>query len=387
MPRRAFDFLPAVAIVLMSKLRRILMLSVSAGAGHGRAAEALRAQAALSFADVEAKHLDVMALVPASFRALYADYYIRLVEHHPSVWVYLYHASDKMPRDALFARLRRAIERLNTRQLRAAIREFAPEQIICTHFLPAELLAHDIRRGRKVPPVWVQVTDFDLHRLWVQAGMRGYFAASDEIAFRMIERGIPKENIAVTGIPIMPVFAQSYDRAACAREIGIAPDKTTLLLMTGGAALIERLLALPQDFQIIALAGRNEKLLASYRAIAKNHPTRLFPLGFTTTIERLMACADVAVTKPGGLTVSECLAVGLPMVLIAPIPGQEERNADYLMEQGVALKAQDAVALEYKLGQLLADPERLARMRAAMRGLGHGEAARAVLERVLDQRT
>jgi processive 1,2-diacylglycerol beta-glucosyltransferase len=167
----------------------------------------------------------------------------------------------------------------------------------------------------------------------------------------------------------------------------------TLLLMTGGAgiaggaALIERLLALPQDFQIIALAGRNEKLLASYRAIAKNHPTRLFPLGFTTTIERLMACADVAVTKPGGLTVSECLAVGLPMVLIAPIPGQEERNADYLMEQGVALKAQDAVALEYKLGQLLADPERLARMRAAMRGLGHGEAARAVLERVLDQRT
>jgi processive 1,2-diacylglycerol beta-glucosyltransferase len=96
-----------------------------------------------------------------------------------------------------------------------------------------------------------------------------------------------------------------------------------------------------------------------------------------------MACADLAVTKPGGLTVSDCLAVGLPMVLIAPIPGQEERNADYMMEHGVAVKAHDAVALEYKLGRLLADPERLARMRANMRGLGHAEAARAVLDRVL----
>lgn len=124
--------------------------------------------------------------------------------------------------------------------------------------------------------------------------------------------------------------------------------------------------------------------MTSYRAIAKNYPERLFPLGFTTTIERVMACADLAVTKPGGLTVSECLAFGLPMVLIAPIPGQEERNADYLMEHGVAVKAHDPVALEYKLGQLLAASERLARMRANMRGLGHAEAARAVLDHVLN---
>ena len=376
----------------MNRSRRILLLSVSAGAGHTRAAEALRAAASISFADVAVEHLDVMTLVPSSFRALYAGYYLKIVERHPAVWAYLYHASDKMPRDALFAKMRRAIERLNTRPLRDAVRNFAPEHIICTHFLPAELLAHDIRRGRAVPPVWVQVTDFDLHRLWIQAGMRGYFAASDEIAFRMRAHGIAKENVVVTGIPIMPVFSQKLDRRKCANELGIAPGKTTLLLMTGGAgiggseSLIEKLLGLAQDFQIVALAGRNNKLLASYRAIARDYPERLLPLGFTTTIERVMACADLAVTKPGGLTVSECLAVGLPMVLIAPIPGQEERNADYLMEHGVALKAHDAVALEYKLGQLLAHPERLARMRANMHALGHPEAARAVLHHVLHDR-
>jgi processive 1,2-diacylglycerol beta-glucosyltransferase len=369
--------------------KRILILSVSAGAGHGRAAEALRVAAA-AIPGVEAKHVDVMTLVPRSFRALYADYYIKIVERHPSVWAYLYHASDKMPRDAMFAQVRRAIERLNARELRQAIQDSPTDHIICTHFLPAELLAHDIRRGRSVPPVWVQVTDFDLHRLWVQAGMRGYFAASDEIAFRMAARGIAREQIHVTGIPIMPVFGQNFDRVACARELGVAPDKTTLLLMTGGAgltggeALIDKLLPLPGDFQIIALAGRNEKLLAGYQAIAKRFPARLFPLGFTSTIERVMACADLAVTKPGGLTVSECLAVGLPMVLIAPIPGQEERNADYLMEQGAALKAADDIALEFKISQLLAAPRRLKEMRERMRGLARPDAARAVLRQVLN---
>ena len=373
----------------MKGSRRILLLSVSAGAGHGRAAEALRAQAQISFPEVEIKHLDVMTLVPRSFRLLYADYYLKLVERHPSVWAYLYHATDKMPRDALFAQVRRAIERLNTRMLRAAIESFAPEHIICTHFLPAELLAHDIKKARAVPPVWVQVTDFDLHRLWVQAGIRGYFAASDEIAFRMAARGIPKENIRVTGIPIMPVFSQRLERRLCAQELGLLPSKT-LLLMTGGAGIsgneswLEKILALPDEFQIVALAGRNERLLASYRAIAKKYPRRLYPLGFTNTIERVMAVADIAVTKPGGLTVSECLAVGLPMILIAPIPGQEERNADYLMEQGVAVKAYDAVALEYKVGRLLADAKQLARMRDNMRGLGRPDAAAAVLEHVVN---
>ncbi len=374
----------------MPQLQRILVLSVSAGAGHTRAAEALCAEARANFPGVEARHVDVMTLVPASFRRLYADSYIRIVERHPSVWAYLYHASDRMPRDALFAKARRAVERLNTRQLRETIRDFSPDHLICTHFLPAELLAHEIRRGRIAAPVWVQVTDFDLHRLWVQPGMRGYFAASEEIAFRMAARGIAPENVFATGIPIMPAFAQRLDRAECARELGVDPAKTTLLVMTGGAglaggaALIERLAALPGDFQIVALAGRNERLLADYRKLAAANPGRLFPLGFTTAIERVMATADLAVTKPGGLTVSECLALGLPMLLAAPIPGQEERNADYLAEQGVALKAPDMIALEYKAARLLRHPEELRRLRANMRGLGRPGAAADVLNRVLD---
>jgi processive 1,2-diacylglycerol beta-glucosyltransferase len=377
---------------MSSKKPHILLLSVSAGAGHFRAAEALRAHAAAHFPQVEASHVDVMTLVPPAFRALYTDFYIRLVERHPALWAYLYRMTDRAPRDALFSQVRRAAERLNTRKLRETLRTHRPDHVICTHFLPAELLAHEIRRGRFQRPLWVQVTDFDLHRMWVQPHVHGYFAASAEVAFRMEESGITAGRAHVSGIPIMPAFSQPLDRGACARELGLDPARLTFLLMSGGAglasagAMLTRMLRIAEDFQVIALAGKNAALLASYETLARQHPQRVRPVGFTTTIERLMAASDVAITKPGGLTISECLAMRLPMVLIAPIPGQEERNADYLMEQGAALKAYDPAGLEFRVRQLLAEPQRLARMRERLEVIRRPDAAKSVLARVLDDR-
>jgi processive 1,2-diacylglycerol beta-glucosyltransferase len=336
--------------------------------------------------------MDVMSLVPSSFKKVYAEEYLKLVQKHPRVWAYLYHASDRMPRDATFAQFRRLVERLNTRALREAIAAYAPDHIVCTHFLPAELLAHEIQRGRVTTPVWVQVTDFDLHRMWVQPGMCGYFAANDEIAHRMTTQGIAPSAIAVTGIPIMPAFGEALDPSTCASELGVDPSRPVLLLMTGGAGvggaqdLVERLLQSGPNFQVIAMAGRNAELLAQYQQLAERHPGRVVPLGFIRTIERAMACADLAVTKPGGLTVSECLAMGLPMVLMAPIPGQEERNADHLMEQGAAVKAHDATALEFKTAALMSDAAWLARMRERARAIAKPHAARAVLEHIATHR-
>jgi processive 1,2-diacylglycerol beta-glucosyltransferase len=366
--------------------RRLLLLSVSAGAGHGRAADALRATAQAR--GIEALHLDVMDYVPGAFRTLYTDLYLRLVEKFPSLWAQLYRITDETPPDAALARLRRAIERLNARSLRRAIADFAPDAVVCTHFLPAELLAREQTLGRIACPVHVQVTDFDLHALWVVPRLAGYFAASDEVAARMRARGLPPERIHVSGIPIMPAFAAVPDRETCAAAAGLDPARRVLLLMGGGAgvgALDEaaaQLLRIDLDFQLVALAGRNESMLARLRELAREHPGRLFPQGFTRTIERLMGCADLAIGKPGGLTTSECLALGLPMIVFAPIPGQEERNCDYLLENGAGLKAVDATALEYRVRALLADAPRLARLRDSARGLGRPQAAADVLDRV-----
>ncbi|MDR2186529.1 MAG: galactosyldiacylglycerol synthase [Azonexus sp.] len=370
-------------------MKKILLLSVSAGAGHGRAAEAIRAFAVDHPAGVEAVHLDVMDFVPAGFRKLYAGQYIKLVNDHPELWRYLYRTTDEAPAQAPGQKLRRAIERLNCRALLAEIRRQDPDAIICTHFLPVELLSRELRQGRQAPPTWVQVTDFDLHSLWLAPHMRGYFVASEEIAWRARQRGMAADAVMVSGIPIMPAFSVRPDRRQCAAEFGLDPTRQTFLLMAGGVGmnglelLAARLLAMAGDFQLIALAGRNEAMLAALQKLAKTHPGRLFPQGFSNRVERLMACSDLAITKPGGLTTSECLAMGLPMIVHSPIPGQEERNADFLLEQGAALKAIDGDAIAYRVAALLAAPERLAALRQKSAALGRPDAGRVVLERVL----
>jgi len=361
------------------------VLSVSAGAGHVRAADAVVKAASTAKPPLIATHLDLLTLVPKDFRKLYGEQYIRLVEKLPQLWSYLYSKTDRPSRDSLVGKLKRAAEKLNTRKLNAEIERLAPDVILCTHFLPAELLSRQKSKGRSLPPLWVQVTDFDVHALWVHSHVDRYCVANEEVAFRLADRGVPRERITVTGIPVMPQFSAPLDRAICAGELGLKPETFTVLMMAGGAGvggldmLAERVLRLPDPPQLVALAGRNAELLQRLQALARQHPGKLFPLGFTTTVERVMTAADLVVTKPGGLSVSECLAKQRPMLLVSPIPGQEERNADYLLESGAAIKAVDGATLVFKLANLMAEPARLAAMSAAAARIGRPGAAADVV--------
>ena len=371
--------------------KKILLLSVPAGAGHTRVAEAIRACAAADYGDVKAIHLDAMAFATPRLRKVYTDFYLLLVKRMPGLWRHVYRLTDEAPTDGWINRLRRWIERRDCRLLAAEVAALAPDAIVCTHFQPAEILSQQIAAGTQDCPVWVQVTDFDLHRMWIHPHIAGYFAANDEVAFRMREQGIPAQAIHVAGIPTMPAFSMPLDRAECARALGLDPALKTILLMGGGAGLgglsrvADKLLAIPGDFQLIALAGKNAAELAALQRLAVRHPGRLAPQGFTDRVERLMACADLVVTKPGGATSAECLAMGLPMIVNAPIPGQEEHNANYLLEHGAALKASDLSTLEYRVRYLLAHPEQLQAMAARARALGRPHAAMQVLETVLYQ--
>jgi processive 1,2-diacylglycerol beta-glucosyltransferase len=371
------------------RIERIAIFSVSAGSGHVRAAQALQAAAGLWYPDVAVVHVDLMELVPKLFRTIYTESYIKMVEQHPGLWGYLYDRTDRERIDSSLSRLRRTVETLNTRKLKAVLNDIAPDHVICTHFLPAQLLSRRVRKGKFLKPVWVQVTDFDVHALWVHKGMSGYFAAHDELAWRLSERGLTTEQIHVTGIPIMPAFTSKLSRAECSQELGLDPARKTLLMMSGGAGLgdsvclAERLLEVDGEFQLVVLSGRNEKQLKKLKTLAVRHPGRLFPIGFISTIERVMAASDLAITKPGGLTSSECLTMGLPMIIVSPIPGQEERNADYLLEQGVALKACDDNAVVWRVTLLLNDPDRLKTMRENARLIARPDSARTVLDTVL----
>src|SRR5688572_10514615 len=222
--------------------RHILVLSVSAGHGHVRAAQAIEAAAAAHRPPIPVTHLDLLSLVPREFRQLYAEQYIKLVERLPQLWSYLYSKSDRPSRDSLVGKLKRAAEKLNTRKLNAEIERLAPDAILCTHFLPAELLSRQRAPGKeqgqkinakRLSPLWVQVTDFDVHALWVHPHVDRYCVANEEVAFRLADRGVPREKISVTGIPVMPQFSAPLERAVCARELGLTPDRFTVLMMAG----------------------------------------------------------------------------------------------------------------------------------------------------------
>jgi processive 1,2-diacylglycerol beta-glucosyltransferase len=371
--------------------KKILMLSVSAGSGHTRAAEALRVRAAAPPFEATAEHLDVLQLATPLLRTLYARLYMFLIRRAPSLWRWIYRSTNTATPSGVLHTVRRWAERSNCKALAAAIASSAPDVIICTHFLPAEMLSQLIGAGRLECPVWVQVTDFDLHRMWVHPHMAGYFAPNGEVAFRMARHGIASAAIHVTGIPIMPVFSAPLSGAACAFALGLNPQVTTVLLMGGGEGLgcvhtvAEHLLRMPEPFQLIALAGKDGAMLAALRALAARHPARMVARGYTDSIERLMACADLVVTKPGGLTSAEALAMGLPMIVIAPIPGQEECNANFLIEQGAALQAVDLATLEFRVRHLLANPAKLEAMRERATALGRPHAADAVLATALGQ--
>ena len=375
---------------------QLLTLSVSAGNGHVRAAQALVAAAAQGWPGCRAVHIDAMAHVSPGFRKVYTDWYIQLVNRAPELWSYLHARSDATPHAATAQRLRRGIERLSATALLREVHREKPDAIVCTHFLPAELLMRERARGRIDCPVWLQVTDFDLHNMWLVPGMAGYFAATEEVAFRMRARGLPAHRIHVTGIPVMPAFAQrqapALAREACVRALDLDPARRVLLVASGGAGvgdlprLVQRLLALDGlDFQLIAVAGRNAQALADLQALQLRHPQRLRAIGFTSEMEKLMAAADLVMTKPGGLTISECLAMGKPMLLTSPIPGQEEHNAGYLMEEGAAWLAWDAIGLDFKVARLMANPAALQAMAVRSQTLGRPQAARDVLTQVLGE--
>ena len=379
---------PSTKDIAISNKKRLLVISVSAGSGHVRAAQGIEAHAHIHFPEWTVRHRDLMQLVPAYFRKIYTDLYLKLAGGLPEAWGWLYRKTDHEPTGSLTERCRRSLQRLSAQKLFTEIADFKPDAIVCTHFLPAELLADAVLQKRLDCPIWVMVTDFDLHQMWVHEGIAGYFVANEEISFRLESSGDPKSNIVVTGIPVMPEFVNHPNRAVSAAKVGLHPAHKTLLIMGGGAGLginchlVNSLLNLQADVQIIVMAGKNKSLLDELQELSTQWPGRLVAMGFTDKVPELMACADLVITKPGGLSTSECLVMGLPMVLINPIPGQEERNASYLLQEGVAQRADDVATLLYRLTQLLANPEKLDEMKIQACALGRSGAASSLLNHI-----
>lgn len=362
--------------------RRILVLSASVGAGHLRAAQAV--ELALRELDPQAtvRNLDVLEWTNAAFRRVYARSYLDLVNRAPYVLGYFYDLLDRQPSPQHKSdRLRYLVERLNLGRFLKFLREEPWDVIVNTHFLPAEMIAALRRRGEFQTPQLTVTTDFETHRLWVNEPCDHYFTATEEGAANLRHWGVPEGQTTVTGIPIHPDFSRPKDRAALRHARGLSGDRPVVLQLAGGFGvgpvelLFDRLLSIETPLSLVVVAGRNEELKTRVDQMPKPARHSVTVVGFTSEMDQWMATSDLVVTKPGGLTTSEALASGAALAIVNPIPGQESRNSDFLLENGAAVKINNASTLPFKLGQLLADRSRLECLRSNARRLARPRAA------------
>ncbi|MBN1672485.1 MAG: hypothetical protein JXR37_15700 [Kiritimatiellae bacterium] len=368
---------------------KILILHASAGAGHRRAAEALERAFRLQAPGAEVRVCDMLDFTPPVFRKTYARGYLNIVRAVPELWGYMYSQADKKSLQPWRRRVRSVFNKLNTHSFFGFLRDWAPDAVVCTHFLPLETLSTRMRRMRAELPLFCVVTDFAVHALWIVERVRRYYVASEEAKRHLVRNGLPVERVCVTGIPIDPVFARREQPRRARQRLGLAPELPTVLLLTGGfgvgpaVELIRSFAGMAQPCQLLAVAGSNQQLQRDAGKAARGIriPIRVF--GFVDNIHELMDAADLVVSKPGGLTSAEVLAKGRPLLIIDPIPGQEQRNGEHLLEAGAAARLFDVQDAPFKIAGLLADKRRLARMRRNAAALGRPDAAAQIADDVV----
>lgn len=370
---------------------KVLVLSASAGAGHVRAAQAVEGALLEMRVARSVRHVDTLDYTNKLFRRLYSRAYLDLVNNAPEVLGWLYDQLDKPWKNE---RRRLALDKLNTRPFVKLLKDYQPEMVVCTHFLPAEIISWLRAKERLSCRQVIVVTDFDVHAMWLCHHYDQYFVALDETREHMMKLGIPPDKLTVSGIPIDPVFAAAKDKQEMRRKHDLRPDLTTILVSAGGFGvgsiehLMTALLELQHPAQIVSICGRNEEMKRKVDEVAARLPREskvaVKALGYTTEMDELMAASDIVLGKPGGLTTSEALARGLVFVIVNPIPGQEERNSDHLLEEGVAIRCNNLPVLAYKVDKLLADQKRFAAMQANARRLARPRAAHDIVARMLE---
>jgi len=369
---------------------KVLILSASVGSGHKVAAAAVE-QRFRERPDVAVVNQDALKLTSRLYQATATDAYFALAKDNPWAVGWLYDTNDAPFKNELG--INRLWNELNTQPLARFIEEYDPDITVCTHFLPAGIAAQLMGQERIGGSLAIVTTDYDFQGMWLSRVFSRYFVALEEAKMQLIALGIAPERITVSGIPVSARLSAPLDAAAVRKRFHLNPELPTLLVsagaLGGGPAreIVAQIIRMSTPVQAVVVCGRNQALRDEVTTLTGEHAARFRVLGFTDEMADLMRVSSLFVGKPGGLTSAECMAAGLPMLIIAPIPGQEERNSDHLLESGAAARANTPSTIAYKLDQILTDPGRLEGMRLATARLAHPDAAQIVVETLLNDDT
>ncbi|HSK47400.1 MAG TPA: glycosyltransferase [Coriobacteriia bacterium] len=360
--------------------RRILVFSASFGGGHRSAAEALVRYYQEHYADsVEVRMVDFFEEFMPGLNVLAKFAYQQSVAFFPDLYGSFFDLSNAVPSNPVVHELRI----MGFQRATNYIDDFRPDAVIST-FPVAGGVVSDIKLERPMVAATV-ITDYGVHRTWLHPATDLYFVASKEVREDLVARGLDWDRVAVSGIPVHEKFSEQLQRTECRRTLGLSDRFTVLLTSAAGLTSDVRDIAAGLSHggvQIAAATGHNRRLKRRLDTLAKRE-NHVCVYGYTPDMHRMMRAADVLVGKAGGLTVSESLAVGLPLIIYNPVPGQELYNVDFLVNSGAGLLSRDEEDVVEKVRFLSTHPQRLAQMAENARLLGKPAAAQTVCERVL----
>lgn len=330
----------------------ILIFSVSIGSGHDQVAQTLRNEFIHIDNSSRVKIINTINFISPILDKVILDGYLNILKFYPKAWGKLYEKTNKI--DPIID-INDITNRLMTSKLKQSINNYNPDVIICTHSFPASILSNLKQKKRINYPFISVITDFNIHSSWINEGTDQYVIPHENLNYVMEKLGVEKEKILPFGIPIKREFSSVLDRSDTAGRLGL-DNKRTVLVMGGGLGLgqishiVKTLDSGMSDVQIIAVAGRNQRLESKLKSLTTNN--KLVVYGFVNNIHELMEVSDCIVTKPGGVTTAEILSKQKPLVIFSPLPGQEYENAEFLLNAGAAVATSDVNKIPVLINQI-----------------------------------
>ncbi|MBE9167256.1 UDP-N-acetylglucosamine--LPS N-acetylglucosamine transferase [Pleurocapsales cyanobacterium LEGE 06147] len=373
-------------------MTKILILYSTLGSGHLHAAKALE-EAFLRFPEVEVQTEDALAHASRIYRNTIVQIYKQLSERAPQLYRVYYEGTDADElEESLDDNLSVAkVERLFFRKLEKLIAQIDPDIVVSVQQIPCRLIQLLEEEGKLFKPHYVVITDTIAHSSWINYGINGYFLPSTLSANMLIQRGADPSILHVTGIPVKLEIMKSKSKPEMRSRHDLPLDFPVVTLFGGGLnpkrvrTMLLELLADSDPGMVVVAAGRNENLLEAIEDLTEGTQVKLRKLGIIDYVDDLVAASDLIVTKAGGLITSEVLARGTPMIIVDPIPGQEEQNADAIAASGAGVQLRLPEMVAPAVRYLLKHPERLKEMRRAALEIGQPRAALNIAEQILNE--
>ena len=357
-------------------MKRVLIFYASYGGGHLSAARSIKENIETNYKDIDVKLVDCMYYVNKLFDKITTTAYSEMAKKAPQTWGKVYWNAQNGP----IAQLSTTSNKLLSIKLNKLLQDFGPELIISTHPFASTMCAYLKKQGKLTSKIATILTDYAPHDQWIVFNeyVDYYFVSHEGMKRQLHEKGIPKEKIYATGIPLSNKFLLKYDKSQILQNFGLSPNKKTVLFFGGGEyglgksktlKIFKSFVECPKNIQIVAISGKNLKMKESFEnlvsELGKQESVKI--LEYTDKVPQLMSISDLVVTKPGGLTTTESLASGLPIVVINPIPGQEEENAAYLEKNKVAIWIKKDDNVEEILNELFSYPDKMQEMKIRAR--------------------